>query len=134
MLYLLIALFHPPPSASQPTSVPAMLLDQRIQVQKATPVVLTDATQIETALDKRVRFTGKAVNAKLAALVLADGFSVYVIAKHAWTDTEVGKTVRVTGVLSRTDAFKAKETPSGITQGTGGAVLVVREATVKIDG
>lgn len=132
MLWLLIALLQPAPPASQPVSLPKMPLKMRIQAQPAPAVMLTEAKQIEALLGKRVTFEGKAANAKLAALVLADGFSVYVIEKSGWADAEVGKTVRITGTLERTDAFKAKVTPSGITQGTGGGDLVVRQATTTV--
>lgn len=104
------------------------------QAAKATgPLALQKAAQIDGALGKLVVVEGVAQNAKIAALVEAGDFMVYVVAKHAWRDAEVGKRVRVVGELHRSDAWKAYTTADGaVTQGTAGSILLLRDAIATV--
>lgn len=134
MLWLLVSLLQaaPPAPPAQPVSLPRMPIGMRIQTAAPAPVKITDAKQIDGLLGKQVQIEGVAADAKIGAIVLADGFSAYLTGKPGWSDAERGKRVRVIGVLSRTDAFKAEETPSGISQGTAGGDLVIAATTVEL--
>lgn|GEM_PF-5719599 len=88
---------------------------------------LERADQIEANLGARVEVTGKAENAKLAAMVFASDFSVYCLDIAGWDEDVRGKNVTVTGKLERTEQFQARVDEHGaISQGTQGSDLVLR--------
>jgi hypothetical protein len=76
---------------------------------------------------KTVRLVGRAVNARLAAMVDGEGFTVYFIPYSEWPDDLVGQPVEVVGLLERTDDYEAQVGPDGArTAGTGGGDWVIR--------
>lgn len=134
MLWALVALLQLPgsppvvPSVNAPTSLAPRL----VQTPKTTPTAITSRAQMAALRGQWVKLEGKAVNAKLAAMVLGDGFSVYVTARPAWGD-DAGKRVQVVGRLEQTDAFKASVDAKGqISQGTQGGDWWVRDAVVTV--
>ncbi len=93
-----------------------------------------DSATADEHLGKVVSFQGKAVNARLSAAVVSDGFLLYCIEIPEWTDEVAGRTVRVTGRLDRTDQFKARTGPSGErTAGTSGGDYVLRSVSHQVE-
>lgn len=87
---------------------------------------LRGAAELAGAIGERVRIVGQAVDAKLAGALLVDGEPIYCLELDRWPDGVVGETVEVTGVLRRTDQFKATVAKDGaISQGTAGGDYVI---------
>lgn len=75
----------------------------------------------------RTVFEGVAANAKLGAMVHNDTGMVYCIEMQEWPEGVVGKRVKVTGVMEKTDRFKATVADDGaVSQGTSGSDTVLR--------
>jgi len=84
------------------------------------------------AIGKRVRVVGTAQNAKLGAVVEGERLVVYCEGLDSWPAAQVGKPVTVTGVLTRTDDFKATVGPHGeISQGSAGGDWVLEHPKVE---
>lgn len=71
------------------------------------PVRLSGYQGAEEAVGKLVRFQGTAENARFGAAVVGDGLAVYCDGMDAWPEHLVGRKVVVSGLLERTDVFKA---------------------------
>jgi hypothetical protein len=84
-------------------------------------------------LGKLVRFSGRAVNAKLGAAVLKKGvMMVYCLDRSGWKDSLVDKNVIIEGVLEHTDEFNAHNKPGEpMRAGTAGPVWVMRKSTFR---
>ncbi len=96
----------------------------------AGPVTVANSSDVEANLGKRVTFVGEAANAKLSAMVHTKAMMLYCIEIPDWPDEVHGKQVRVTGVLARTDQFKAEVAKDGsISQGTAGGDELLRDVT-----
>ena len=96
----------------------------------AGPLTITNSSDVDASLGKRVTFVGEAANAKLSAMVHTKAMMLYCIEMPDWPDEVHGKQVRVTGVLARTDQFKAKVAKDGaISQGTAGGDELLRDVT-----
>jgi len=94
----------------------------------AKTLIVTNSSDLNGALGKRVTFVGEAANAKLSAMVHTKAMMLYCIEMPDWPDEVAGKQVRVTGVLERTDQFKAKVAKDGaISQGTAGGDVLLRD-------
>ena len=96
------------------------------------PIHVTGSGEADRARGKLVRFQGIARNAKLGAVVQGEGLVVYCKGMDSWPSDRVGKPVTVSGVLERTDAFKATVGPGGeIGQGTMGGDYVLESPKVE---
>ena len=93
----------------------------------ALPLLVTDGAQARAAMGTKVRIRGTAHNAKLAAVVVSDGLSVYCIELEEWPDEFLRQAVEVTGTISRTDQYKARVDEDGaISQGTAGGDWIMK--------
>lgn len=80
----------------------------------------------------RVRVTGVAQNAKLGAVVVSERMTVYCLDRQEWPPDLVGQQVTVSGIVERTDDFKAEVNEKGeISQGSAGGDLVIRRSTLE---
>ena len=94
---------------------------------RAIAQTITDSSDVNASLGKRITFVGEAANAKLSAMVHTDAMMLYCIEMADWPDEVHGKQVQVTGVLERTDQFKATVAKDGaISQGTAGGDVLLR--------
>ena len=85
------------------------------------------ASTPEPAAAEPVVLVGVAHNAKLSAIVVGEGFSVYCIELEEWPDEVLGETVEITGHIERTDQYQATVNAKGeISQGTAGGDTVLR--------
>ena len=76
---------------------------------------------------------GEAYDAKLSAIVVSDGFSVYCIEIQEWPMGLTGKTVEVTGRLEITDQYKATVNAKGeISQGTSGGDWLLHQVEYRV--
>jgi hypothetical protein len=95
---------------------------------QATGAIQVSDVGVKAALNKKVRFTGTALRAKIAPAVRSEsGMLIYCLGQSDWSSEQSGKSVTVTGTLERTDDFKAKTDPnSAVSAGTSGGDLVIR--------
>ncbi len=94
------------------------------------PALITDATAATAALGTRVRVEGKAANDKLSAVVETGQLSVYCLDMKAWPEAQVGTSATVEGTLERTEEFQSRTNGGLVSQGTSGAIFVIRKCTV----
>ena len=91
-----------------------------------TPPVITDPAQLEGAVGQQVELVGTARRAKISAVVLVGQAPVYCTALTSWPEALLGRRVRATGRLTRTDRYKAAIDDAGaISQGSAGGDLVL---------
>jgi hypothetical protein len=96
------------------------------------PVDVKTGADATAADGKRVRFEGIAQDAKLGAAVETDELVVFLLDKQRWPADRIGQRVVVEGVIEKTSDFVARTNDAGeISQGTSGAVFVIRHSTVK---
>lgn len=98
-----------------------------------TPVhsaLVTDPTSATAALGTRVRVEGTAANDKLSAVVETGQLSVYCLDIQAWPEPRVGTSATVEGTLERTEEFQSRTNGGLVSQGTSGAIFVIRKCTV----
>ncbi|MBI5545433.1 MAG: hypothetical protein HY901_16225 [Deltaproteobacteria bacterium] len=94
--------------------------------------VLVKGPDAGVQVGEEVRIRGKAVNAKLSAAVLADGWLVYCLERQGWPDELVNREITVRGRLERTDDFQARVGPRGeVSQGTAGGDWVLRQCALE---
>jgi len=97
------------------------------------PIEVSTLAQARASLGQTARVTGKAANAKLAAVVLLEGSPLYCLQLEAWPEGVDGRPVAVTGVLQQTDQFKAMTDARGaVSQGTAGKDLVFRRMSYEV--
>ncbi len=106
----------PPPSNKTDTPVQAALV--------------VDPVGATAALGTRVRVEGKAANDKLSAVVETGQLSVYCLDIQAWPEARVGTSATVVGTLERTEEFQSRTNGGLVSQGTSGAIFVIRQCTV----
>jgi hypothetical protein len=95
-------------------------------------ILVKDDASARASIGKRVRVRGVAQNGKLAALVAGDVL-VYCLDRDSWPGELEGRMIEAEGVLEVTDQFAATEGPGGeISQGTRGADLVLRHASIRV--
>lgn len=112
----------PPPANPPPPVAPG--------AESAT--IVANAEQARAAVGKRVRFEGRAGDAKLSAAVVKSGFVVYCLDRSEWKGDLSGKNVAVEGTIEYTEEFAAGKTPEGGEMaGTGGGVFVMRKCDVR---
>ncbi len=126
---------RPAPAAAEghPASAPAGA--DAMEWADPVPVVVTDGAGAAAAVGKRVRLSGTAGNAKLAAVVqVGDDLLVYCLDRPAWPDDLNGQQVTVEGLLEYTEEWKSRVEPSGaISQGTEAGSYVIRESKLVAD-
>ena len=94
------------------------------------PALIANAADATAALGTRVRVEGKAANDKLSAVVETGQLSVYCLDMKAWPDARVGTSATVEGMLERTEEFQSRTNGGLVSQGTSGAIFVIRKCTV----
>lgn len=84
-----------------------------------------------------IKITGLAYNSKLSAMIESSHGVIYCIDVAHWAPNLLGKSLEVTGLLRRTDAFKMRMSPTGeVSQGTTGGDWIlkgVRHHLVTVD-
>lgn len=98
-----------------------------------TPVqaaLIVDPAGATAALGARVRVEGKATNDKLSAVVDTGQLAVYCLDIQAWPEARVGTSTIVEGTLERTEEFRSHDDGGLVSQGTSGAIFVIRQCTV----
>jgi hypothetical protein len=95
------------------------------------PVSIRDADGAKAQLGKEVTLAGTARDAKISAVVVADGnFIVYCLGLDSWPDEISGKAVVAHGTIEQTDEFTARSGSNGeVGEGTSGPVWVLRNCT-----
>jgi hypothetical protein len=94
-------------------------------------VTVENAADAKRALGKRVRFEGRAANAKLSAVVIRKGMMIYCLDRSEWPSGLTNASVAVEGTLERTEEFMAQRSPTEpIRAGTAGPVWVMRACRV----
>ena len=107
-----------------------------LEATMTEPVPLVeDWSDAQAASGSLVRVRGTAYDAKLSAIVVSDGISVYCLDIEEWPSGLTGQSIEVTGRLRNTDQFKARvDADGGISQGTTGGDWVMEGCIFQVSG